>query len=154
PVIGVRRLLAQADAEEHGSLLDILDDRRKTVARLRIESGHVRGPAPHSTWARLPTILTLTGLRGYEDEYERLRPVIESRPGIAPCPAGVEGVIPARGGVPPSVPPLSVGLAPSAPAEAAARDIHRALVAILLANEPGLRADLDTEFLHDFRVAL
>src|SRR5205809_18681 len=33
PVIGVRRLLPQADAEEHGTALDILDDRRKTVAR-------------------------------------------------------------------------------------------------------------------------
>ena len=29
PVIGVRRLLAQADAEEYGSLLDVLDDRRQ-----------------------------------------------------------------------------------------------------------------------------
>ena len=44
PVIGVRRLLAQADAEEYGSLLEILDDRDKTVARLRIESGRARLP--------------------------------------------------------------------------------------------------------------
>ena len=32
--------------------------------------------------------------------------------------------------------------------------IHRALFANLLANEPGLRANFDTEFLHDFRVTL
>src|SRR5262249_47257389 len=64
PVIGVRRLLPQADAEEHGSLLEILDERRKTVARLRIESGQVRRPSPRSAWQSLPTILTLTGLRG------------------------------------------------------------------------------------------
>ena len=31
---------------------------------------------------------------------------------------------------------------------------HRALTAALIANEPGLRANLDSEFLHDFRVAL
>ncbi len=154
PVIGVRRLLPRADAEAHGSLLDILDDRHKTVARLRIESGQVRRPAPRSAWQPLPTILTLTGLRGYEDAYERLKPVIESRPGIAPCPDGVDSVILEHAGVAEDVPALEIDLAPDVRAEAGARAIHRALVGILLANEPGLRADLDTEFLHDFRVAL
>ena len=71
PVIGVRRLLAQADAEEYGSLLDILDDRNKTVARLRIESGRARLPMSRNAWRPLPTMITLTGLRGYEDVYER-----------------------------------------------------------------------------------
>ena len=156
PVIGVRRLLPQADAEEHGSELDILDDRRKTVARLRIESGHVRQPMARSAWHPLPTILTLTGLRGYDEAYERLKPIIASRPGISSCPDGLEGVIfqhagvtDARGG-----PALRIDLAPGVPAEAGARGIHRAIVGILTANEPGLRANIDTEFLHDFRVAL
>jgi CHAD domain-containing protein len=154
PVIGVRRLLPRADAEEHESLFDILDDRHKTVARLRIESGHVRRPAPRSPWQPLPTLVTLTGLRGYEDVYERLKPVIESRPGITSCPDGVESVILQHAGVALDVPTLEIDLAPDVRAEAGARAIHRALVGILLANEPGLRADLDTEFLHDFRVAL
>jgi CHAD domain-containing protein len=52
------------------------------------------------------------------------------------------------------VPTLEVDLEAGVPAEAGARAIHRALVGVLLANEPGLRADIDTEFLHDFRVAL
>ena len=30
----------------------------------------------------------------------------------------------------------------------------RALLDIMVANEPGMRADLDTEFLHDYRVSL
>lgn len=154
PVIGVRRLLPQAEAEEHGSLLDILDDRRKTVARLRIESGLVRRTAPRSAWQPLPTILTLTGLRGYDEVYERLKPVIESRPGITSCPDGVDRVILEHAGVTDDVPTLAIDLAPDMRADAGARAIHRALVAILLANEPGLRADLDTEFLHDFRVAI
>ncbi len=64
PLIGVRRLLAQADAEEHGSLLEILDDRVKTVARLRIESGRARLPMSSNGWQPLPTMVTLTGLRG------------------------------------------------------------------------------------------
>ena len=100
PVIGVRRLLPKADAEEHGLELDILDDRRKTVARLRIESGHVRQPMPRSAWQPLPTILMLTGLRGYDEAYERLKPIIASRPGISSCPDGLEGVIFQHAGVP------------------------------------------------------
>jgi CHAD domain-containing protein len=153
-VIGVRRLLPQADAEEQGLLLDILDERRKTIARLRIESGRVRRPARRSAWQPLPTILTLTGLRGYEDAYERLKPVIESRPGITSCPEGVETVILQHAGVAGDVPTLKIDLATGVPAEAGARAIQRALVGILLANEPGVRAGIDTEFLHDFRVAL
>lgn len=43
-------------------------------------------------------------------------------------------------------------LASTVRADVGARQIHLALVGILEANEPGLRARLDTEFLHDFRV--
>ena len=156
PVIGVRRLLPKADAEEQGLELDILDDRHKTVARLRIESGHVRQPMPRSAWQPLPTILMLTGLRGYDEAYERLKPIIASRPGISSCPDGLEGVIFRHAGVPNAREELSlrIDVAPGVPAEAGARGIHRAILGILIANEPGLRANIDTEFLHDFRVAL
>jgi CHAD domain-containing protein len=48
----------------------------------------------------------------------------------------------------------SIRLACGVPADEGARRIHRLLLASMLLNEPGLRADLDTEFLHDFRVAI
>jgi CHAD domain-containing protein len=155
-VIGPRRLLAQADAEECGSLLEILDDRGKTVARLRIASGQVRLPMPHSVWRPLPTMITLIGLRGYEDAYARLAPVIESRPGITSCPDGLLGMMLRQVGAPVrgDLSSLRVDLAPTVRADVGARQIHAALLGILLANEPGLRANLDTEFLHDFRVAV
>src|SRR5437899_677204 len=155
-VIGPRRLLPQADAEESGSILEILDDRDKTVARLRIASGQARLPAPRSAWRSLPTTIALTGLRGYEDAYERLVPVIESRPGIESCPEGLTGMMLRRIGAPVrgdlSLP--RVDLAPTVCANAGARQIHRALLGVLVETEPGLRANLDTEFLHDFRVAV
>ena len=157
PVIGVRRLLAQADAEEYGSLLEILDDRGKTVARLRIESGRARLPMSRDAWQPLPTMVTLTGLRGYEDVYERLVPVIESRPGIESCPEGLHGVMlrqARRAGTRRCLSSPRVDLAPTVRADVGARQIHLALLGILVANEPGLRANLDTEFLHDFRVAV
>src|SRR5262245_22195276 len=81
-IVGPRRLLAQAEAEEQGTLLEMLDDRGKAVARLRIASGQARLPTARGDWRPWPAMLTLTALRGFEDEYERLLPVIASRPGI------------------------------------------------------------------------
>ena len=49
-VIGPRRLLVQAEGEECGSLLEILDDRSKTVARVRIVSGQARLPTSTAAW--------------------------------------------------------------------------------------------------------
>src|SRR5262245_48234974 len=55
PIVGVRRLLSQADAEEHGTLLDVLDDQGKTRARLRIESGRTRSAGSGHVWQPGPT---------------------------------------------------------------------------------------------------
>jgi CHAD domain-containing protein len=157
-VIGPRRLLAQADAEEYGSDLDILDDLGKTIARLRIASGRARLPTAGGGggWRTLPATVTLTGLRGYEDAYRRLVPVIESRPGLRSCAEGRVGLMLRRVGAPVrgDLSSPSVDLALTVRAEVGARRIHAALLDVLQINEPGVRADLDTEFLHDFRVAI
>ncbi len=155
PVLGVRRLLDHLEAEEHGSLLEILDERGKTTARVRIQSGRAR-PLSRAAWTMLPTTIALTALRGYEDEYQRLVPVIESRPGLERAPEGCTGVMLRAVGSPepfdPSWPPLD--LQPSVPAATGARRVHQALLEIIIRNEPGVRAALDSEFLHDFRVAI
>src|SRR5262245_60850097 len=156
PVIGVRRLLPQAEVETSGSRLDVLDDSGKTIARLRIESGRARLPTPRAAWQHLPTLITLTGLRGYDDCRERLARVVESRPGVRSCEEDLHGMallrIGARGSQDDSA--QGVDLSPTVRADVGARQIHQALLRVLVANEPGLRANLDTEFLHDFRVAV
>jgi CHAD domain-containing protein len=156
PVIGPRRLLPQAEADASASLLDVLDDRGKTVARVRVELGRARLPAARGAWQPLPMMVTLSGLRGYTDQYERLRPIVESRPGIKACPEGVQGIIRRHVGVPEpkDVSSLRLELAAGVRAEAGARQIHLALLDVMLGNETGVRANLDSEFLHDFRVAV
>jgi CHAD domain-containing protein len=155
PVVGVRRLLPQAEAEEYGAVLDVLDERGKTVARLRIASGRARSPTSPNRWEKLPTVITLTTLRGYEDAYAELVPVIESRPGVEPCAEGLHGLMLERlGGDNSDTSSLRLSLAPTVRADEGARQIHRALLGVLMANEPGVRANLDTEFLHDFRVTV
>ncbi len=155
-VVGVRRLITQAEAEGYGSQLDVLGDSTKTVARVRIESGRARLPQSRDGWHPLPTTITVSRLRGFQDEYERLVPVIESRPGVEVCPVGIDGVLLRTIGAPE---PCDASLrrldvASTAHAEAGVRQIHLALLGIIVANEPGLRANLDVEFLHDFRVAV
>ena len=83
-------------------------------------------------------------------------PLIESRPGIESCPEGLDGVILRQVGAPErgNVSSPRVDLAPAIRADVGARRIHLALLGILMANDPGVRANLDTEFLHDFRVAI
>ena len=90
PIIDVRRLLPQVEVEIHGRMLDVLDDDRKTVARIRIEVGRARTPGRVGPWQRIPMLVTLTALRGYAAAYERLLRIIESRPGLKRSPAGLQ----------------------------------------------------------------
>jgi CHAD domain-containing protein len=156
PIIDVRRLLPQVELEIHGCMLDVLDDDRKTVARIRIEGGHARTPRRDSPWHCIPTLVTLTALRGYEAAYERLLRIIESRPGLERSLAGMQVIaLQAAGASPPrDVSRFDVALNESVRADAGARQIQQVLLEIMVANEPGVRADLDTEFLHDYRVSL
>ena len=156
PTIDVRRLLPQVEVEIHGRMLDVLDDDRKTVARIRIEVGRARTPGHAGPWQRIPTLVTLTALRGYDAAYERLLRIIESRPGLKQSIAGLQVIaLQSLGASPPrDVSRFDVALVPSVRADAGARQIYLALLDIMVANEPGMRADLDTEFLHDYRVSL
>lgn len=154
PIVGVRRLLSQVEAEEHGTLLDVLDGQGKTRARLRIESGRTRSSGSGQSWQPVPTVITLTSLRGYADTYERLVPIIRSRPDVEPCPEGFHGEMLRRAGALEGADLSLPCLDGRVEAAEGVRRIHLALLGVLAANEPGLRADLDTEFLHDFRVAV
>ncbi len=155
PIIDVRRLLPQVEVEIHGRTLDVLDDDRKTVARIRIEAGRARIPGRASPWQPIPTLVTLTALRGYDLAYERMLRIIESRPGLKRSPAGLQLIaLQALGVSRRDVSRFDVALVPSVRADAGARQIYQALLNIMVANEPGMRADLDTEFLHDYRVSL
>jgi CHAD domain-containing protein len=156
PIIEARRLLPQVEVETHGRMLDVLDDDRKTVARIRIELGRARMPKRAGPWQPIPPLITLIALKGYEAAYERLLRIIESRPGLRRSLAGLQVIALQALGVPPprDVSRFDVALAPSVQADAGARQIYQALLDIMIANEPGMRADLDTEFLHDYRVSL
>ena len=155
PIIAGHRLLPRVEVEIQSRMLDVLDDDRKTVARIRIEMARARTQVSDS-WKRIPTLVTLTALRGYDAAYERLLRIIESRPGLKRSTDGLQAIVLRELGTSPPCDSsqFSVELERSVRADHGARQIHRALLDIMVANEPGMRADLDPEFLHNYRVSL
>jgi CHAD domain-containing protein len=144
------------EVEIHGRTLDVLDNERKTIARIRIEEGRARTPGRAGAWHCIPGLVTLSGLRGYDAAFERLLRIVESRPELNRAPSSLQAIaLQALGVAPPrDVSRFDVALEPSVRADAGASQIHQALLDIMVANEPGVHADLDTEFLHDYRVSL
>lgn len=156
PVIEMRRLLPLAEAEQDGVLLDVMDDTRKTIARLTIVAGRARASKPRSRWQPIPPFLTLSALRGYDEQCAGPTAIIESRPGIEHSDLALQGhVLRAIGEDPPqNVSAYRVELEPMVRADTGWMLMHRELLRIVTANHAGVLAALDSEFLHDFRIGV
>lgn len=128
----------------------LLDGDGKTVARVVLDRSAT------SDAGALPAVIELHPLRGYEQESAALAQLLSAQIGLEPEPDDV-AVRAMR----------SVGLAPgsyssklrlrldrSSTALDAWTAVLRALFGTMIANEAGVRGDVDTEFLHDFRVAV
>jgi CHAD domain-containing protein len=144
-VAGVRALLPIADVKLSAQVVDVLDERDKTVCRIVLE-------APSGLRRRA----LLVGLRGYEAELSRVSELLVADVGfeVAGAPLVDEAVL-ARGGDPAGTSAkVDVPLAPELRADEAVVRVLTRLLEILDANLPGTLADLDSEFLHDYRVAI
>lgn len=151
PLLEMRRLLPRVQIEAEQWPLALLNDDEKTVLRLAVlESRAITADGGRTA---LPLQLTLSPLRGYEDETNRLQGWIKAQP--RPEGGTLDAALSAIGA--PDDPFLSrprLPLQPTERAETAARAILRHLLGTLEANLDGVRQDLDTEFLHDLRIAL
>jgi len=152
-----RALLARAVVDTRVRRWRLMDAEGKTVLRLVEEDGTVVPPdggrdARHA----LPRRLLLQPLRGYEDVSDQVAFHLESGLGAervpgCPCTPAYQatGVVP--GGYSSKI---RVPLMPALTAAEAAYRIFLHLLGTLEANVAGTRADLDSEFLHDLRVAV
>ena len=148
----VRALLPAAKAASNVSEFRVCNTDDKTVAWLTVDDMLAAQPAA----GELPTRLSVTAVRGYQAQADRIARYLAIEPGVT---SGV-------------MPPLDAVLATAghAPGEyngkievelTAAMPARSALVAILLrlldtleANVAGAIRDIDTEFLHDLRVSV
>jgi CHAD domain-containing protein len=137
PVAGIRSLLVVSDEKRRVRRLELRNEDEKTVARLELDE-----PAAASTDR---AVVTVHALRGYEDQARRAtRRLIEL--GLQPVEDSVD---PGSEGA-----PSTAHIDRAAPAtELIAMELGEFLSA-MRENLPGLLDDVDTEFLHDFRVAV
>ena len=144
PRTDVRRLLVVAEAHGRFSVAQCRDDEGKVV--FVVECFAVSGA---------PARLTVRPLRGYERYARRATRKLRGVEGVIrddgePMLAASSGPDAVFGGI---EPPARPDLEPDERSDTACKRLLASLDAVLDLNEPGVVADLDSECLHDFRVA-
>ncbi len=152
PVVEIRALLPLARAEGTLTELRVLNRQCKTVARITVDAASLVPPAPGA----LPTRLVIAPVRGYQTAAERAGQLLTESGEFAPSRHPVlESVLEATGQRPGGAADIGeITLSPSMPAQAALAGVLLQLADTITANVSFVIADVDTEFLHDLRVAV
>lgn len=153
-VIGVRALLPLAHVHSRTQVMHVLDGAEKTVVRMMLEEPALVSAS--SMYTSLRPRLELAVVRGYADELDRLTKCLEGDLGFRPADQPlVDEAVRAAGLVPGGVSSkIAVRLRPGERTDQAAAKVLLALLDVIDANLDGTLADVDSEFLHDFRVAV
>jgi len=138
-VVGVRALMVSSDERRRIRRLDLRNGDAKTVARVELDE-----PASVSAVAS-PARLTVRELRGYDEQARRAGRLLVG--------LGLRGVKGGQDEEPGSV-QKTVVTDRAVPARVLLALALSEFLAAIRENLPGLLDDVDTEFLHDFRVAV
>lgn len=155
-VVEMRRLLPLFTVENRQQTLSMLDERQKTVSRLRLEEPTVhpiRGEVPSAV---LPIRLFAVPVRGYDAEFEDLLEHLTKELGLERSEETEFRQAAAAAGLEPGdySPKLRVRLDPTARADASVKVVLGHMLSVIRLNEDGIRRQIDSECLHDFRVAV
>jgi CHAD domain-containing protein len=152
PVVGVRALLPVVKATSVLSEHRALNDDDKTIAVLTRDAMTVTQPQRSAT----PTRIYVSALRGYQAQASKVAAALAAAPGISPATSSsFEAALSAAGRRPGDYSSkINVRLTGSMPAGLALATILGHLFDTAQANIPGTLGDIDTEFLHDLRVAV
>ncbi|MBV9094921.1 MAG: CHAD domain-containing protein [Streptosporangiaceae bacterium] len=150
-----RALLPVAAAVSTVSVSRLLNSDGKTVARLIRDDSTVTA-AGHGPAAALPTRLAIAEVRGYPGQARRAARLVAGVPGVAPATQPVVKAALSALGLRPGDYSSGVDAEVTAqmPASAAVAILLLRLLDTLEANTDGVLRDIDTEFLHDLRVAV
>lgn len=155
PVIDMRRLMPMVGLTGQRRLIALRDKEGKTVLRLRLEdqSGHRPGTADK---VKLGTRLTLMPVRGYDKALKKVTQILTRATGVEPANNPILDAAMMALGMPMerATAKSHLALTPGMTAGQASRFIHKSLINTMIENEEGVCRDLDSEFLHDFRVAV
>lgn len=150
-VVEPRALLELAAVHTQAWSYRILNRDEKTVARLN----YLAASVPAGDRAATANYITVEPLRGYDGQARRLVAELQDVLPATPADSVFLWALRAAGKLPPAYSPrLDIRLSPNLPAGQATRHILGRLLAMMRANEAGIKADIDIEFLHDYRVAI
>jgi CHAD domain-containing protein len=152
PVAGIRALLPVARATSAIQDLRVLNPDAKTVAWVRADRTAVSRPAA----AQLPARLQVTAVRGYQPQADRVSEMLAAAAGLdGPAIQPLDAALAAAGQRAEDYSnKVNVPLDPAMPGRAALQAVLLQLLDTLEANVAGTIRDVDTEFLHDLRVAV
>jgi CHAD domain-containing protein len=153
-LLEMRRLLPMVDIVSQRTPLRVVNEDEKTTARLMIERNRFRAPDSGRN-GTLACRLRLQPIRGYPEAFEQVRSLLVERLGLcAPQQSLADEAMRAAGHQPGAYSTkLDQQLDPDQRADLATKQILRDLLETLEANIDGARRNLDSEFLHDLRVA-
>ena len=149
-VVEMRALLPLVTVRSRHVGLALLDAEGKTLARVLIDRATADGDAA------LTTVAEVVPVRCYPNPAERMTELLAAQVVLRPVENDAVDQALARAGYHPGgySSKLALALHPEAPALDAVVDVVATLFATMAANLEGTRADTDSEFLHDFRVAV
>lgn len=152
PIIQMRALIKLAEVSVNSTTYRVLNDNDKTVVRVIYENLEPKGSADTSVPSKY---LFLKPVKGYDKEAASLKQQLNQM-GLVPQENNLFLNALALTGKTPGdySAKLDFGLEPHMRADEAAKVILRFLLAVMKRNEEGIKQDIDTEFLHDFRVAV
>jgi len=156
PLIDVRRLLPLMELEGESTQFELLDDEDKVVVRLQLDDVRTRDAQGQRPWQKLPPLLHVRPLRGYPREAAQLEALLAELPGLRPVEGGTVAAALASLGLDrhAAATLTQPALAPDMRADLGLRRVLLFQLDTLELHLDGVRRDLDTEFLHDVRVAL
>jgi CHAD domain-containing protein len=152
-IVEDRALLPLVRVRSRERALSVLDDERKTVVRMTLEEPEL---VAGSGGRRLHPRVRAVAVRGYDSELHQVQMVLSEDLGLEPARQSLldEAVV-AAGGRPEGIgSKISVPLLFEERADRAAARVLRGLLEVIAANLEGTIADIDIEFLHDYRVSV
>jgi CHAD domain-containing protein len=154
-----RALLPIVKAVSTVSVARLLNADGKTVARLVTERVKVTAPPGDTaadTTAELPPRLAVAEVRGYPGQARRAAALLDGVPGVSHASQGLfPAALTALGRHPADYTSgVDAEITAAMPAPVAVARLLLRLLDTLELNVPGVLRDIDTEFLHDLRVAV
>lgn len=148
-LLEMRALVSGPTVVSRLTTLAALDREEKTTARVVVDASMLHGGA------ELPVRLELHELRGYGREADRLQKQLTERHVLEPADTTAAADARRLSGAPPFLrSKLHLSLDATGTAAQAWRTVLQELTFTMTANFSGTLADTDSEFLHDFRVAV